>query len=100
MLENNMKSKAEPIITDEKCQYGCNQVAIYKFANNKLCCSPSYNSCPGKKKQFSENKDHANDARKSPDTRTRLGITKTSQMKVGETCRLKDSGTIIRNERY
>lgn len=82
-----MKPKAEPIATTELCQYGCNQIALYKFANNKLCCRTSYNSCPGKRKAFSENNDHLANAKKSLATRTRLGITKTSQIKGGATRR-------------
>lgn len=82
-----MKPKAELIITTELCQYGCNQTAQYKFANGKLCCGISYNSCPGKRKAFSDNNDHLANAKKSLATRTRLGITKTSQIKGGATRR-------------
>lgn len=28
------------------CEYGCNQKAVYKFDNGKLCCSNHYTKCP------------------------------------------------------
>ena len=66
------------------CNYGCNTVAMYKFRNGKLCCSPHYNSCLGKIKIFSE-LDHTDRTSKSLETRTRLGITKSSQVTAGKT---------------
>lgn len=81
------KPKPEPIITEDLCAYGCGQNAKYKFSKGKLCCSKHYNSCPGKRKRFSEEQDHKANARKSLATRTKLGITKTSQIKAGKTRR-------------
>ena len=79
------RPKAEPIITDEICFYGCNTTAKFKFSNSKYCCSMHQNSCQGKRKQFSDRTDHKETAAKSLATRTRLGITKTSQVKGGAT---------------
>lgn len=79
------KPKAENVNTHEKCQYGCEQLAQYKFANGKLCCSQSFNSCPAKRKSFSENVDHKANAAKSLKTRSELGITKSSQIKGAKT---------------
>lgn len=81
------KPFAEEIQTTELCNYGCEQQARYVFRKGKLCCSKHYNSCPAKRKSFSENVDHLASARKSLETRTRLGITQTSQIKGGETRR-------------
>lgn len=78
------KPFAEKITTEELCQYGCNSPAKYKFKNGKFCCSTHYNSCPGKIKAFSE-LDHSVYTAKSLETRTRLGITKSSQIKAGKT---------------
>lgn len=83
--ESYKKPKAEKINTEEKCQYGCGQTAKFKFANKKLCCSQSFNSCPAKRKAFSENIDHKTIAAKSLKTRTELGITKSSQIKAAKT---------------
>jgi hypothetical protein len=81
------RPKAEPIITTSLCEYGCGDTAKYKFAKGKICCSPHQNSCPGKRKAFSDNVDHKQNAAKSLATRTALGITKTSQIKGGATRR-------------
>lgn len=81
------KPKAEPIVTTELCQYNCENTAKFRFSNGKLCCSPHQNSCPGKRKQFSDRTDHKEIAAKSLATRTRLGITKTSQRKGAATRR-------------
>lgn len=81
------KPKAEQIITGEICQYGCKTTAKYRFANGKICCSEHQNSCLGKRKAFSENNNHAENAKKSLETRIKLGITKTSQVKGGRTRR-------------
>lgn len=75
---------SEPVVTDQLCHYGCNKIASYKFRNNKLCCSQHYNSCSGKIKVFSD-LDHTSRTAKSLETRTRLGITKTSQIKGSKT---------------
>jgi hypothetical protein len=40
-----MRRKAELIITDELCSYGCNSVARYKNGSNKLMCDTSANKC-------------------------------------------------------
>jgi hypothetical protein len=80
------KPFAEPIITVSICQYGCNSVARFSFRNGKICCSKHYNSCPGKIKIFSE-LDHSERTAKSLETRTNLGITKSSQIRAGKTRR-------------
>lgn len=81
------KPFAEKIITNEICEYGCQNIANYKFRSGKHCCSKHFNSCPGKRKQFSKRTDHKETARKSLETRTRLGITKSSQIKGSKTRR-------------
>ena len=83
--ESYKKPKAENVDTQEPCQYGCNQEAQFKFANQKLCCSQSFNSCPAKRKSFSESVDHKTIAAKSLKTRIELGITKSSQIKAAKT---------------
>lgn len=83
--ESYKKPKAVEIKTQVKCDYGCNQNANFKFANGKLCCSQSFNSCPAKRKAFSEDVDHKANAVKSLKTRTELGITKSSQIKATKT---------------
>lgn len=35
------------------CEYGCGQVAKFKFKNGKWCCGKSYNSCQASKKKVS-----------------------------------------------
>jgi hypothetical protein len=79
------KPKPELITTTDLCNYGCGQVAIYKFSNGKLCCSASHNSCLGKRENFSKRSDHKERAVKSLETRRKLGITKTSRIKAQET---------------
>lgn len=81
------RPKAETIETTELCEYGCGSIAKYRFAKGKVCCSAHQNSCPGKRKAFSENVDHKQNAARSLATRTALGITKTSQIKGGATRR-------------
>lgn len=78
------KPQAAPITTDELCAYGCNTLAKYIFWNGKVCCSVHHNSCPGKRKKFS-NLDHTERTAKSLATRIEKGITKTSQIKGGAT---------------
>ena len=68
------------------CNYGCGNVALYEFANGKRCCARHYNSCPAKRKNFSE-LDHSIYTAKSLATRIKTGITKSSQIKGGETRR-------------
>lgn len=79
------KPFAEPIITTQLCDYGCGLVANFKFRKGKICCSMHHNSCLGKRLEFSNRTDHKETAAKSLETRTRLGITKTSQIKGGAT---------------
>lgn len=86
------------IVTDEPCEYGCGQNANYKFKNNKLCCSISYNSCPRKRKDFSERVDHKETAAKGLATKIRLGITKTSSDKAQATMIARGSHDIIRKK--
>ena len=49
-----------------------------------MCCSKHFNSCPGKRKAFSE-LNHRARTEKSLETRTKLGITKSSQIKGAKT---------------
>jgi hypothetical protein len=76
------KPFAEEITTTQLCNYGCGKFAKYQFRKGKLCCSLHYNSCPGKRLEFSNRKDHKETAAKSLATRQRLGITKSSQIKA------------------
>lgn len=78
------KPQAESIETTNKCAYGCGNIAKYKFSNGKLCCSTSHNSCPSKRKAFS-NLDHTERAAKSLATRLQKGITKSCQIKATKT---------------
>lgn len=79
------KPKAIEVNTSELCNYGCGQVAKYKFANGKLCCSTSHNSCPKKRQNFSDANGHKDRAAKSLETRLKNGITKLSRAKARET---------------
>ena len=79
------KPFAEEIETNSLCDYGCGQIAKYRFRKGSLCCSKHYNSCPEKRKVFSESQDHKSNAAKSLETRERLGITKSSQIKAAIT---------------
>ncbi len=81
------RPKSTPIQTTELCKYGCGQQAKYQFAKGAYSCSEHHNSCPGKRKAFSDRDDHYERHVKSLETRTRLGITKSSQVKGGETRR-------------
>jgi hypothetical protein len=81
------KPKAESINTTDLCEYGCGNIALFKFAKGKICCSQHQNSCTGKRKLFSDRVDHKQNAAKSLATRTALGITKISQIKGGATRR-------------
>ena len=78
------KPQAMPVDTNEFCAYGCNTIAKYQFANGKKCCSNHQNSCQGKRNAFSK-LDHTKRTTKSLQTRTKLGITKSSQIKGGIT---------------
>jgi len=80
------KPQATLIDTTELCEYGCNTRAKYVFANGRKCCAKHQNSCQGKRNAFSK-LDHTGRTSKSLETRTRLGITKTSQVKGGATRR-------------
>lgn len=73
---------AEPIMTNEFCDYRCGEIARYQFRNGKLCCSAHFNSCSGKRSEFSSRSDHKENAAKSLATRISLGITKSSQVKA------------------
>ena len=84
--KNKSPSKGKAIITDQLCDYGCGQIAKFIYKSGKVCCSESYNSCPEKRKQFSE-LDHTERTEKSLKTRVELGITKSSQIKGGKTRR-------------
>ena len=73
---------AHKIETTILCEYGCGQIAQWQFKQGKLCCSASYNSCPEKRRRFSEEVNHTEYTAKSLATRKRLGITKQSQIKA------------------
>jgi hypothetical protein len=92
------KPNAEFVESTELCNYGCGQIAKYKFANNKLCCSTSHNSCPAKRKKFSNRTDHKETAAKSLATRTLLGITKTSRTKAHATMSANGTYTVLRTK--
>jgi len=52
----NLKGKiSEPFENAENklCDYGCGQLAKYRFKNGKVCCSELDNYCPAKKKRIS-----------------------------------------------
>jgi hypothetical protein len=85
--ESYKKPLAQEIQTNELCAYGCNQEAKYKFANNKLCCSEHHNSCPRKRRDFSDRTDHKDRAEKSLKTRIETGVTKSSRAKAINTMR-------------
>jgi hypothetical protein len=78
------KPQTIEIDTDKLCEYGCGNNAKYQFQNRKICCSPHYNSCQGKRNDFSK-LDHTERTAKSLATRTELGITRSSQVKAGAT---------------
>ena len=92
------KPKATQIESIDLCMYGCGNIAKYKFANNKLCCSTSHNSCPAKRKEFSDRTDHKETAAKSLATRTELGITKTSRAKAHATMNANGTYAILRTK--
>jgi hypothetical protein len=92
------KPKAIAIDSAELCQYGCNQIAKFRFANKKLCCSESYNSCPEKRKTFSERTDHKETAAKSLSTRKELGITKSSRIKAHDTMKANGTYQVLREK--
>lgn len=78
------KPKATPIESTDLCEYGCGQVAKFKFANSKKCCSNSHNSCPKKRNDFSKRDDHSERAQKSLATRIETGVTKETGRKAKE----------------
>jgi hypothetical protein len=92
------KPKAEEISTTDICNYGCGQVAKYKFSNGKLCCATSHNSCPGKRSEFSNRLDHKERAAKSLQTRTELGITKSSRVKALATMEANGTYAVLRTK--
>lgn len=85
---------ATPIETNDLCYLGCNLTAKFIFKNGKKCCSSHSNSCIAKRERFSNDVDHSEYSKRSLETRTRLGITKSSQIKGGKTRR--ESGHYIR----
>lgn len=78
--------------------YGCAQVARYQFTNGKICCSTSHNSCPGKRRKFSNRTDHKERAAKSLQTRTRMGITKSSRLKALATLEANGTFSVMRTK--
>jgi len=91
------KPRAEPIVTTELCEYGCGQVAKYKFAKGKICCSTSHNSCSGKREAFSK-MDHSERTAKSLATRIEKGITKSSRAKAHATMEANGTYKILRTK--
>jgi hypothetical protein len=85
---------ATPIQTEDLCYLGCKLKAKFIFKNEKKCCSAHSNSCTAKRERFSKEVDHSIYSKKSLETRTRLGITKSSQVKAGKTRR--DSGHYVK----
>lgn len=79
------KPYANEYVGNELCTYGCGQAARYQFKSGKLCCSKHHNSCPQKRKDFSDRADHAIRATNSLATRIKLGITKSCQIKGAAT---------------
>jgi hypothetical protein len=92
------KPQAIEIDGVENCNYGCGQLAKFKFSNGKLCCSTSYNSCPKKRKTFSERNDHSENAIKSLTTRIELGITKSSRKKAHATMEANGTYQVMREK--
>lgn len=82
---NYQRPIATSIQTNKLCDYGCQCIAKYRFKSGKVCCSIHFNSCPGKRLDFSNRTDHKARTDKSLNTRKRLGITKSSQIKAGIT---------------
>jgi len=78
---NHHNPYAIKIKTKENCQFGCNMIANFIFKNNKLCCSDHYNKCVGKRENYKK-KYNKSWIKKSLETRIKLGITKTSQIKA------------------
>lgn len=91
------KPKAESIVTTDLCEYGCGQIAKYKFAKGKICCSSSYNSCMGKRSAFSK-LDHDKRTAKSLTTRIEKGITKSSRAKAQATMEANGTYEILRTK--
>ena len=96
--ESYKKPKAESIETNKLCEYGCGQLARFKFAKGKVCCSTSHNSCPEKRKQFSERTDHKERNSKSLATRIKKGITKSSREKALATMELNGTYDVMRKK--
>ena len=92
------KPFAEEIETTQLCDYGCGQVARYKFRKGKVCCSKHFNSCPGKRMDFSNRLDHKETAAKSLATRQRLGITKSSRAKAHDTMLKNGTYEVLREK--
>lgn len=89
------KPQASKIETDQLCYYGCGKTANFIFLNGKYCCSESHNSCPKKRQDFSNREDHGEWAKKSLETRERLGITKTSREKAKKTMELNGTYAVL-----
>ena len=79
------KPISKKIYTDKICDYGCGKIANFQFSNKKFCCSRHYNSCSGKRENFSKTQDHKENAAKSLKIRQNLGITKSSQIQATKT---------------
>ncbi len=52
--KNIIQTKPILIETTELCDYGCGQIAKYKFKNGKICCSENSLKCLGTGKRLSE----------------------------------------------
>lgn len=79
------RPEATQVDTAELCYLGCGQIAQFSFRNGKLCCAMHFNSCPAKRKRFSEEVDHKAYSARSLQTRIARGITKSSQVKGAAT---------------
>lgn len=53
---SEQKFHATLLLNDSKiCDYGCNQIAEYRFENGKVCCSKTPNGCLGKQETTIKN---------------------------------------------
>jgi hypothetical protein len=88
------KPQAFDYTGQELCNYGCGQVAKYRFKGGKLCCSISHNSCPKKRSNFSD-LDATERCRKSLAVRLESGATKRGSEKAQKTMRENETYKLI-----
>jgi len=53
MRKRESYKKAEAIVTEELCEYGCGNIAAYRNNSGRLTCAKSSNSCPVNKQKNS-----------------------------------------------